>query len=98
RAGLEISNALQGRRETRCAIRVESGARRNADPDAVGFEFLCARECGQRQLGFGERQRSHLRVAEYIVDDMVDDRDLASLLLTNCRMACYHVTHLMREN
>src|SRR6478735_9002764 len=97
-AGLQISTALHVRQETRCAIRVESGARRNADPDTVGFEFLCAGESGQRQLGFGERQRSHLRVAEHIVDDMIDDRDLASLLLTNCRMACDHVTHLMREN
>ena len=34
---------------------IETGAGGNADADPVGFEFLCARKCRERQLGFGER-------------------------------------------
>src|SRR4029077_14128455 len=33
--GLQVSTALHVRQETRCAIGVESGTRRNTDPDAV---------------------------------------------------------------
>ena len=65
-AGLQIRIALHVGQEARRAVGIETGARRNADTDAVGLEFLRAREGGQRQLRLGERQRAHLRIAEHV--------------------------------
>ena len=62
--------------EARGAVRIEAGARGYADADAVGLEFLRAREARQRQLRFGERQRAHLRIAEHVADHVADERRL----------------------
>src|SRR5215813_4850937 len=45
----QVGVALHVGEETRCTIRIESGARRDADTDAIGFEFLRARKRGQCQ-------------------------------------------------
>ena len=96
--GLEVGIALHVGEKTRRAVGVESGARRNADADAVGFEFLGAREGRQCELRFGERQCSDLRIAQYVIDHMVDDRDLPCLLLADRSMVRDHMAHFMRQH
>ena len=94
----EIGLALHVGEEARGAVGIEAGARRNADADAVGLEFLRAREARQRELGFGERQRAGLRVADHFGHHVVDQRRLARLFHADLGVARDHVPHLMREH
>ena len=80
------------------AVGVEAGARRDADADAVGLELLGAREAGERDLGFGERQRAELRIAEQVGGDAVDQRGLARLVLADRGVAGDHMRHLVRQH
>ena len=80
------------------AIGIEAGARGNADADAVGLEFLRAREARQRDLRFGERQRAELRIAEQVGGDAADQRGLARLVLADHGVAGDHVRHLVRQH
>ena len=52
--------------EAHRAVRIEPGARRNADADAVGLQLLRAREGRKRDLGARERHRAHLRIVEHV--------------------------------
>ncbi len=94
----QIGIALHVGQEARGAERIEAGARRNADADAVGFEFLRAREAGERQLGFGERQRAHLRIAQHVADHVADQRRLPRLVFADGGVARDDVAHLMRQH
>ena len=80
------------------AVGVVAGARRDADADAVGLELLGAREVGERDLGFGERQRAELRIAEQVGGDAVDQRGLPRLVLADRGVAGDHVRHLVRQH
>ena len=63
RVRFELGIASHRGEEAHCAVRVVSGARRDADADTVRLELLRAREACERDLGFGERQRAGLRIA-----------------------------------
>jgi len=52
-------------------------------PNAVGLEFLRAREAGERDLGFRQRQRPGFRIAQHVLDDAIHQRDLARLVLAD---------------
>ena len=80
------------------AVGVVAGARRDADADAVGLELLGAREVGQRDLRFGERERAELRIAEQVGGDAVDQRGLARLVLADFGVAGDHMRHLVRQH
>ena len=95
---LDIGIALHVGEEARGAERIEAGARGNADADAVGLEFLRAREARQRQLRLGERQRAGLRIAEHVVDHVADDGGLLGLFLADRGVARDHVSHLVRQH
>ncbi len=62
-AGLQFRIAPHGGEEAHRAVGVVAGACGDADADAVGLEFLRAREAGERDLGSGERERAHFRIA-----------------------------------
>ena len=80
------------------AVGVVAGARRDADADAVGLELLGAREVGERDLRFGERERAELRIAEQVGGDAVDQRGLARLVLADRGVAGDHMRHLVRQH
>ena len=80
------------------AVGVVAGARRDADADAVGLELLGAGEVGERDLGFGERQRAELRVAQQVGGDAVDQRGLPRLVLADLGVAGDDVRHLVRQH
>ena len=69
------------------AVRIEAGARGDADADAVGLELLCAREACERDLGFGERERAEIRIAQQVGRDTVDERSLPRGELDVTRLA-----------
>ena len=84
--------------EARRPIGVEPGPRRDADPDAVGLEFLGAREARQRDLGFRQRQRADLGIAQHAVDHAAHQRDLAHPVLAHLGMMGDHMGHLVRHH
>ena len=96
--GLSSALLLHRGEEALGAVGVVAGARGDADADAVGLEFLRAREAGQRDLRFGERQRAELRIAEHVGDDAVDQRGLPRLVLADRGVARDHVRHLVRQH
>ena len=83
RARFEFGIASHRGEEPHRAIRIVAGARGDADADAVGFEFLRAREAGERDLGFGERQRAVSGSLQQVVDDADDQRDLAGFVFAD---------------
>ncbi len=97
-AGAQFGVSAHRGQEARRAIGIEAGARGNADADAVGLEFLAAREGGERDLRLGERQRAHLRIADHVARDAVEDRGLADLVLADRGMARDHMRHLVRQH
>ena len=95
---LQVGAAAHRGEEAHRAIGVVAGARRNADADAVGFEFLRAREARQRDLRFGERQRAEFRIAQHVIDDAADQRRLARLVFADGGVAGDHMRHLVRQH
>ena len=93
-AGAQFGVATHRGEEAGGAERIVAGARGNTDADAVGFEFLAAREGGERDLGFGQRQRARLRIAQHVAGNPVDQRGLADLVLADRGMA----GHLVRQH
>ena len=98
RVGAQLGVASHRGEKPRRAVRIESGARRDADADAVGFEFLRAREARQPDLRFRQRQRAGFRVAEHVVDDAVDQRGLLDLVLAHGGVLGDDVRHLVRQH
>ena len=96
--GFEFGVASHRGEEARRAVRIVAGARGNADADAVGFEFLRAREARDRDFRFGERQRARLRIAEHVAGDAADQSGLAHLIFADRGMARDHMRHLVREH
>ena len=80
------------------AVRVEAGARGNADADAVRLQLLATREGRERELVLGERQRAHLRVLEHIGGHLTHEFRLAQLLLADRGVTRDHVTHFVGEH
>ena len=80
------------------AVGIVAGAGGDADADAVGFEFLLAREARQFELGFGERQRAGFRVADHVGDDAAHQIGLPLLLLAQFGVARDHVAHFVRDH
>ena len=74
------------------------GARRNADADAVGLEFLLAREARHRQLVLGERQRGHVGIVAHVGDDAGDHGGLARLVLADRGVLGQHMGHLVAQH
>ena len=74
------------------------GARRNADADAVGLEFLRAREARHRQLGLGQRQRGQIRIVAHVGDDAGDDRGLPRLVFADRGVLGQHMRHLVAQH
>ena len=97
-ARVEIDIALHIGKHARGAVRIEPGARSDADADAVGLEFLRAREAGQRQLRFGERQRAHLWVVHHLAESAAGELGVAHLLLADLGVTRNDVAHLMRQH
>ena len=73
-------------------------ARRNADADAVGLEFLRAREARHRQFGLRERQRGQIRIVAHVGDDAGDDGGLPRLVLADRGVLGQHMRHLVRQH
>ena len=94
----EFGIVLHRCEEAHGTIGVVAGARGDADADGVGFEFLRAREAGQRQLRLGERQRPHFRIADDVGDDAVHQGGLPRLFFADGGVAREHVTHLVGED
>ena len=84
--------------EARRPVGIEAGPRRDADPDAVGLEFLGAREARQRDLRFRQRQRADLRIAQHAVDHAAHQRDLAHPVLAHLGVMGDHMRHLVRHH
>ena len=97
-AGFELGVAPHRGEEAHGAIGIVAGARGNADADAVGLEFLRAREARQRDLGFRERERARLRIAQHVVHDAAHHRDLARLVLADRGVAGDDMRHLVRQH
>ena len=97
-AGLELGVALHGGEEAHRAVGIETGARCDADADAVGLEFLRAREACQRQLRFRQSQRAELRVAEHVSATEAIDDGLPRLIFADRGVAGDHVRHLVRQH
>ena len=73
-------------------------ARRDADADAVGLEFLRAGKARHLQLRFGERQRGQVRIVADFVDDARDDGGLPRFVLADRGVARQHMRHLVRQH
>ena len=84
--------------EARRAVGIEMGTRRNADANAIGLEFLGAREARHRQLGFRQRQRGEIGIVAHIGHNTGNDRGLARLILADRGVLGEHVRHLMRQH
>ena len=97
-AGLQRGIALHRGQETRGAVGVELGARRNADADAVGLELLGAREARHRQFCFRERQRRQIGIVAHVGDDAGDDGGLARLVLADRGVFGQHMRHLVAQH
>ena len=74
------------------------GARRNADADAVGLEFLRAREARHRQLGLGQRQRREIRIVAHVGDDTGHHRGLPRLVFPDRGVLGQHMRHLVAQH
>ena len=98
RIRLQLRVAAQRGEEPHRAIGIVAGARGDADADPVGLEFLRAREARERDLGFGERERPGLRIAQHVLHDAAHQRHLARLVLSYGGMACDHVRHFVGEH
>ena len=96
--GAEMRVAPHRGEEALGAVGVVAGARRDADADAVGLELLGAGEVGERDLGFGKRQRAKLRIAQQVGRDPVDQRGLAGLVLADRGVAGDDMRHLVRQH
>ncbi len=97
-AGLQRGVALHRGQETRGAIGIEMRPRRNADADAVGLEFLGAREARHRQLGLGQRQCGEIGIVAHFGDDAGDDGGLARLVLADRGVLGQHMRHLVAQH
>ena len=97
-AGLQLGVAFHRGQEARRAIGIEMRARRDADADAVGLEFLGAREARHRQLGLGQRQRGEIRIVAHVGDDAGDDRRLPRLVLADGGVLGQHMRHLVAQH
>ena len=97
-ADLQLGIALHRGQEARRAEGIEMGARRNADADAVGLEFLGAREARHRQLGLGQRQRGEIGIVAHVGDDAGDHRGLARLVLADRSVFGQHMRHLVAQH
>ena len=95
---LELGIVLHRGEEAHGPVGIVAGARGDADADAVGLEFLRAREARQRELRFGKRQRADFRIADHVADNAADQRRLFGLLFADRGMARDHVAHLVREH
>ena len=95
---LEFGIVLHRSEEAHRAIRIVAGARGDADADGVRFEFLRAREAGERELRFGERQRADFRIADDVADDAAHQRGLLRLLLADRGVAGDDVSHLVGQH
>ena len=95
---LDLGVAPHRGEEPRGAIGVVSGAGRDADADAVGLEFLGAREGRERELGLRERHRPHVRIAPQIVEDAAHKRHRARLVLAHLGVLRDHVRHLVGQH
>ena len=73
-------------------------ARRDADADAVGLEFLGAREARHRQFGLGQRQRGQIGIAAHFSDHTRDDGGLARLVLADRGVLGQHMRHLVAQH
>ena len=97
-AGLQRRIALHRGQEARRAVGIEMRARRNADADAVGLEFLRAREARHRQLGLGQRQRGEIGIVAHVGDDAGDDGGLPRLVLADRGVLGQHMRHLVAQH
>ena len=73
-------------------------ARRDADADAVGLEFLGAREARERELVLGKRQRRDIGIVAHVGEDAGGDRCFARLVLANGGVLGDHMRHLMAQH
>ena len=97
-AGLQRRIALHRGEEARRAIGIEMRAGRNADADAVGLEFLRAREARHRQFGLRQRQRGQIGVVAHVGDDAGHHRRLPRLVLADRGVLCQHMRHLVAQH
>ncbi len=97
-AGLQRRVALHRREESRGAIGIETGARRNPDANAVGLEFLRAREARHRQFGLGQRQRREIRIVAHVGDDAGHHRGLPRLVFPDRGVLGQHMRHLVAQH
>ena len=97
-AGLHRRIALHRGEEARRAIGIEMGAGRNADADAVGLEFLRAREARHRQFGFRQRQRRQIGVVAHVGDDTGHHRSLPRLVFPDRGVFCEDMRHLVAQH
>ncbi len=97
-AGLQRRVALHRGEEARRAIGIETGARRNADADAVGLELLRAREARHRQFGLGQRQRREIRIVAHVGDDAGHHRGLPRLVFPDRGVLGQHMRHLVAQH
>ena len=97
-AGLQLGIAFHRGQETRGAVGVEMGTRRNADADVVGLELLGAGKARHRQFGFGERKGGEVRIVAHVGYHARDDGGLSRLVLPDRGVLCQHMRHLVGEH
>ena len=97
-AGFHRGVAFHRGEEARGAIGIEMRAGGNADPDAVGLEFLRARKARHGQLGFCQRQRGQIRIVAHVGDHAGDDGGLPRLVLADRGVLCQHMRHLVAQH
>ena len=97
-AGLHRGVAFHRGEEARRAIGVETGAGGDADADAVGLEFLRAREARHRQFGFRQRQRRQIGIVAHVGDDAGHHRRLPRLVFADRGVFCDDMRHLVAQH
>ena len=84
--------------EAHRAVRIVAGARRDADAERVGLEFLRARKVHQLEFRFRQRQRADFRIGDHVGDGAAGEIGVARLFLALLGVPRDDVAHLVGEH
>jgi hypothetical protein len=79
-------------------VRIVAGARRDADADRIGLEFLRPRKVHQLEFRFRQRQRADFRIGDHVGDGAAGEIGIARFFFALLGVSCDDVAHLVGEH
>jgi hypothetical protein len=94
----QVRIVLHRGEETHRAVRIVAGARRDADADRIGLEFLRPRKVHELEFRFRQRQRADFRIADHVGDGAAGEIGVAGFLFALLGVSRDDVAHLVGEH